>query len=419
VRIIDPDDLPKPDAEEVRRGDEGARRAGGIPAGRDCAGVGEWDAGDDQYDDIPPRGWLLGVTFCRKFVSSLLADGGTGKTALRYAQLISLATGRALTGEHVFVRCRVLIVSLEDDRDELRRRIRAAMLHHGVSGQEVRGRLYLAAVGGTGWKIATLDEKGRVVASTLAEKLAATIKRLGIDVVCLDPFVKAHACEENSNQQLDAVTSILAGLAASHNCAVDVPHHTSKGTSDPGNANRGRGASAFKDGGRLVNTLSPMTTDEAALFGVSEAERRRLIRMDSGKVNIAPPASEAKWFRLIGVQLGNGTDLYPNGDEVQTVEPWKAPTAWTALSHPLLNAILDRIEAGMPDGERYSAASNAGKRAAWKLVTEQVPDKTEKQARQIISAWLKSGTLYEEEYHSDAERKDRQGLRVCDGKRPS
>jgi AAA domain len=82
----------------------------------DISVLGEWDAGDD-HESIPPRGWLLGNVFCRRFVSSLLADGGVGKTALRYAQLMSLAIGRSLTGEHVFQRCRVLIVSLEDDVD--------------------------------------------------------------------------------------------------------------------------------------------------------------------------------------------------------------------------------------------------------------------------------------------------------------
>ena len=82
----------------------------------------EWDAGEDQ-EPIPPRQWLLGNVICRRFVSSLLADGGTGKTALRVAQALALATGRNLTGENVFQRCRVLLVSLEDDRDELRRRV--------------------------------------------------------------------------------------------------------------------------------------------------------------------------------------------------------------------------------------------------------------------------------------------------------
>ena len=87
----------------------------------DAAELGEWDAGDDSAP-IPPRGWLLGNIFCRGFVSSLIAEGGAGKTALRTAQALALTSGRPITGEHVFQRCRVLIVSLEDDMDELRRR---------------------------------------------------------------------------------------------------------------------------------------------------------------------------------------------------------------------------------------------------------------------------------------------------------
>jgi hypothetical protein len=293
------------------------------------------------------------------------------------------------------------------------------MLHHGIEPAKVRGWLYLAALSATGWKIAALDENGAVVPSLLADKLDATIRRLGVDVVSLDPFVKAHACEENSNQQLDAVTTILASTAARHNCAVDAPHHTSKGAADPGNANRGRGASAFKDAGRLVYTLSPMTSDEGESFGLSDQERRRLIRMDSGKVNIAPPASDAKWFRLVGVPLGNGTDLYPNGDEVQTVEPWTPPSTWNGLSSATLNLILDRISAGMPNGERYSAAGAAGERAVWQVFAELLPDRTDKQAREIVRAWLKSGLLYQEDYQSAGQRRGRQGLRVCDAKRPT
>jgi RecA-family ATPase len=101
-------------------------------------GVGEWDAGEDD-ELIGPRKWLLGNALCRKFTSSLIAEGGTGTTALRVAQALALATGRQITREHVFQRCRVLILSFEDDRDELRRRVRAACLHHKIS----RGRVIL------------------------------------------------------------------------------------------------------------------------------------------------------------------------------------------------------------------------------------------------------------------------------------
>jgi hypothetical protein len=90
------------------------------------------DAGYD-IELPPPRAWLLGNIFCRKFLSSLFGDGGVGKTALRYAQYLSLATGRSLTGEHVFQRCRVLIISFEDDLDELRRRILAVRIHFKVT----------------------------------------------------------------------------------------------------------------------------------------------------------------------------------------------------------------------------------------------------------------------------------------------
>src|SRR5262249_45059732 len=57
--------------------------------------LGEWDAGEDN-GPIPPRGWLLGNQFCRRFLSSLIAPGGTGKTALRMLQYLAMTTGRPL-----------------------------------------------------------------------------------------------------------------------------------------------------------------------------------------------------------------------------------------------------------------------------------------------------------------------------------
>ena len=142
-----------------------------------------WDAGEDDYE-IPPRAWLLANVFCRKFLSTVLADGGIGKTALRIAQLISLAIGRALTGEHVFVRCRVLIVSLEDDKDELRRRVYAVLKHHDISPAEVKGWLFLAAP--KGLRLAEMVD-GAPAVGPLLTWLDDAIVDLGCDVVSLDP----------------------------------------------------------------------------------------------------------------------------------------------------------------------------------------------------------------------------------------
>jgi hypothetical protein len=105
--------------------------------------LGEWDTGDDP-GPIPPRQWLLGDQFCGGFISSVVSAGGGGKSALRLLQFISLATGRALSGQRVFRRCRVLLVSLEDDREELQRRIKAVLDRYGIDRSELKGWLFCA-----------------------------------------------------------------------------------------------------------------------------------------------------------------------------------------------------------------------------------------------------------------------------------
>src|SRR5262245_19543985 len=368
--------------------------------------LGEWDAGDD-LELPPPRGWLLGNIFCRRFMSSLLADGGVGKTALRYAQLMSCAIGRSLTGEHVFQRCRVLIISLEDDQEELRRRVLAACLHYGIDREELKGWLFLAAPGAAGGKLMTFDKRGNQVRGSLADNLEKAISDHKIDIVSIDPFVKAHSVEENNNSGIDDVVQLLTDLAAKYDLAIDAPHHTSKGPADPGNADRGRGASAMKDAGRLIYTLTTMSQDEAKVFGISEKERREFVRMDSGKVNITRHLGTAKWFRLIGVRLGNASELYPHGDEVQTVEPWKPPETWADLNNDLINRILDEIDGGLEDGSRYSDAPNAKRRAAWKVVLKYATTKTEAQAREIVRTWVENGLLVADEYDDPLSRRPR------------
>src|SRR5947208_9617080 len=163
--------------------------------------------------------------------------------------------------------------------------------------------------------------KDRNELGPLEKWLRATIQKLEIDIVCIDPLVKAHGFDENDNTALDYVCTLLTRIAHDCNCAVDMLHHEGKGNSgEPGDANRGRGATAIKDAARLSYTLTSMSDKERDLFNVTPDEQRQLVRLDSAKVNIIPSAGETQWFRLVGVALDNGTLDYPNGDEVQTVE---------------------------------------------------------------------------------------------------
>jgi hypothetical protein len=150
-----------------------------------------------------------------------------------------------------------------------------------------------------------------------------------------------------------------------------------------------------------------MSDEEREQFGLSESERRSPLRVDSAKINIAPPSIEARWFRLVGIRLGNSTDLYPRGDEVPTAEPWKPPNIWGSLTNTVTNQILDAIQAGPSEGRRYTDANRAGDRAAWRAVAERCPSLNEKQARKVITTWLKSGMIEARDYDDRIDRKPR------------
>jgi hypothetical protein len=434
-QAFDPDDPTAPErlerigtngAKKNRRGADGEKTTRADNVGSTAAGLDdeahvkldEWDASAD-VEPPPPRGWLLGNTFCRKFMSSLYGDGAVGKTAVRYAQYLALATGRPLTGEHVFQRCRVLIISLEDGADELRRRILAARIHHRIELEELRDWLFLSAPGPEVGKLMTVDQKGRGVRGQLAEVIERAVVARQIDFVGLDPFVKTHSVDENHNSLIDDVVQILTDLEIKYDIAVDVPHHTSKGQPEPGKAGRGRGASSMTNAMRLVYTLAQMTPDEAEAFNIEESARREYVRYDSAKVNTTRHLGAAKWFHLVGIRLGNETAMYPHGDEVQTVETWTPPSPWRNLTNHTLNQILTEIDAGLPDGNRYTDAAKAEKREAWKVVVAYAPDRTEDQAREIIRTWIKNGVLEVRRYENPVTRKEVNGLWLNPSRRPS
>ena len=136
----------------------------------------------------------------------------------------------------------------------------------GSDRAELKGWLFLSAPGARKGKLMTLDKRGRLKEGKLAAMIEAEVIKHNIDIVSIDPFVKSHSVEENANTMIDEVAQVLVGLGYTHDMRCDSPHHIAKGPADPGNANRGRGASALKDAARLVYTLTPMSADEAAKF---------------------------------------------------------------------------------------------------------------------------------------------------------
>ena len=361
--------------------------------GKDQRSDGFLDTCDvgDELMGLDPREWFLGNVFCRQYISSVVAAGGTGKSALRLLQFMSIASGKPLSGEFIFKRSRVLLISLEDDKNEINRRIKAVLLWyarapHFLKREDLAGYLYFATPKQLA-KLAMLDSRRARVYGVLEKQIREAIKRLKIDLVSLDPFVKTHGLEENSSGDMDFVCDLLARIAVEENVAVDSPHHVHKGTIEPGNADAGRGSSGIRDAARLVFTLVSMTEEEAQEFNVPLDQRRYYVRFDPAKINIAAPPQRATWFKLESQPINNGNATYPNGDTVQVAVPWKPQTPFDDIETPIINRILDEIAAGFDDGaRRYSSAPAAKDRAVYPVIQKYVSEKNDTQCRRIINS---------------------------------
>lgn len=275
-----------------------------------------------DFFDIPPRPWVLGYWLLRGTLTTVIAPGGTGKSALMVAMALSLATGRELLGKTVWNGPQhVWLWNLEDDRDELSRQFAACSLHHRISEHEHVGRLFVDDAASS-LCTATKNRDGLEVHEPVNAAIIAEIRARNIDVLIVDPFVSSHRAEENDNGQMDAIAKAWASVARQANCAIVLVHHSRKLGGQNVDAESSRGASAVTNAARSVLVLNRMEGKEASGFGIAAEDRRRFFRVSNDKSNRAL-AGEANWFHLASVRLANGGPL--GGDSLGVVERWTPP----------------------------------------------------------------------------------------------
>jgi RecA-family ATPase len=114
-------------------------------------------------------------------VSATIASGAVGKTSLKIVEALALATGRPLLGHEVPKRSRVWLFNLEDDRDEIDRRLTAAMTYYNVTPEDVAGSLFVE--GETPLIITATDRNGTKIRKPVVDALVDAIKRRSIDVL--------------------------------------------------------------------------------------------------------------------------------------------------------------------------------------------------------------------------------------------
>jgi hypothetical protein len=355
---------------------------------------------------LPRRRWILGRSLLRAHLSLLVAPAGVGKSTHGIARAVAVATGRDLTDEPVHEPAKAWIYNTEDDVDELKRRLGAVLQHWSVPFSEVRGRLALNAGADRPLLFAKADRHDQVVRQPDVDACIKGIRQHDIGLFVVDPFVEAHAVNENSNEQIKAVAAMFRDVARVGNCSVLLVHHTAKppqGTSDghAGNMNTARGASALVGVARIVQTLFSMSEADAELLGIGPEEQRLYLRLDDAKANLGLIDGSPAWYRRHSVTIANG-------DEVGVLVPHEFPSVADRpdITPDKTRQIFEEIEKRWDDGEPFSASGNSERFILHYLVNQGLKQKV---ARRVLASWLSNQMLRSEIFNSNSKAK---GLRV-------
>ncbi|MBU6378838.1 MAG: AAA family ATPase, partial [Gammaproteobacteria bacterium] len=288
------------------------------------------------------------------------------------------------------------IMNLEDPADEMERRIGAAAKHYGIDQADIEGRLFVDAGRDKPLLMAQQTRDGITIHKPMVDAIAAKIRANRIGVLIVDPFVASHSVSENDNQAINAVLALWRLIADLTGCCIVLVHHFRKLNGEEGSIDSVRGGSAIIGAVRTARVMNTMTEAEAAKLGVEGSQRRRFVRIDNAKNNLAPPADHASWIELVSVDLGNGSGISDQGgDKVGVATPWEPPDVWDGVRPEHLHAVHRHLVDHGPQPSNTQHKEWFGYRVI--EILEMPADPAGRaRARGLLAGWVKSGCIIED-----------------------
>ena len=254
-------------------------------------------------EDIPHLRWIIRDFLLCGELTLLGGAGGTGKSLLAWSIAASVAAGRAFAHFEAPDRPRnVIILSGEDDRFEVARRVAACCGYAGLEYALVASRMLILPERAI-FTLASLESGSTMLAKAVRELIAE--KDAGLLVA--DPLVAVGAgFSENDNSDMERMFDVLRSIVAGTDCAGLLIDHFAKGA-DASSASAIRGASAKVNAARCAATLSVVSETEYKRYrsaGFSDP-RERFIQFLMPKSNYGR-RSPPHVFRLLDHDCGNG-----------------------------------------------------------------------------------------------------------------
>ena len=345
---------------------------------------------------IPPRAWIYGWHYIRKFTSATIAPGALGKSSLDLTEAIAISLKLPLLGIMPMEQTNVWYWNGEDPAEETERRIAAICERYEIDGKTLEGRLFTNSGRLSPIKMAALKRGEIVFDANLVRDICDTIRENKIGVAIFDPFISVHDIPESDNTNIDAIAKRFGHIADETNVSIEFAHHVRKTGQAEITVEDARGASALIHAVRSARVLNRMTKEQAAEQKIEQP--RFYFRSDNGKANLRPPEA-AQWWHLCNIDL-------PNGDQVGVVETWKYPDPLDRITPTHMHAVRTMAAAG--SYRKDARAEDWIGRAVAEVVDLDPDDPADvKTIKAALRAWFANGVLTTEE-RKDEGRKTRQ-----------
>jgi RecA-family ATPase len=179
---------------------------------------------DWEGKPVPARKWIVPDVIPDETVAILSGDGSGGKSLL----VLQLGAARALGKEWIGLLPepgRTLILSAEDDEDEMQRRLDDICKFYGSRMADLADMRLVDLVG----EDSILGElmKGRILPTPMYHALDALMTDFRPGLVVLDVLADMFAGDENSRPQAREFIGLLKRLARKHKCAFLLLAHPS------------------------------------------------------------------------------------------------------------------------------------------------------------------------------------------------
>jgi RecA-family ATPase len=170
---------------------------------------------DWEGKKAPPRRWDVPGYIPHGTVALLYADGGTGKGYLG----LQLAVGRAVHKEWIGLMPepgRTLVLSTEDDLEEMWRRVEGMLPFYGASMKDLTDIRLVDLVGEN--SVLGVFSKGVIEPTPMYHALDAYIADFKPSVAVLDVLADLFSGEENNRAQVTQFIGLLKRLCRKHDC---------------------------------------------------------------------------------------------------------------------------------------------------------------------------------------------------------